>query len=224
MRKSRRRSDPRLTAQTVRGSRTNGSEDKWDTLFMARLPAFGYRVYWMYRDKPQDAAEPATAVQAVDNVLENEYVRLEIESHTGYIRRLTDKRLQFDAIEVDGAVPVVIDEHDSDTWSHGIFQFRRELGRFADAEVRLLERGPLRARLRVTSRYNHSVLRQDFILRHDRPEIEVKVKLDWREEHKMLKLSFPLNVKQAGVTYDIPYGHLNRPAAVSVKPVSNGST
>ncbi|MCY9664294.1 glycosyl hydrolase-related protein [Paenibacillus alginolyticus] len=207
-----------VCVQTVRGSRTNGSADKWDTLFMGEIPAFGYRVYWMYRDKPQEAEASHLALQTEENVLENDYVRLELEPHTGYIKRLIDKRQGQDVLKGRGAVPVVIDEHDSDTWSHGICKFRNEIGKFADAEIRLLEKGPLRARIRVTNRYNRSVLRQDFILYHDRPEIEVKVKLDWREEHKMLKLSFPVNVEQMKATYEIPYGHIERPANGEEEP------
>ncbi|AZN40126.1 alpha-mannosidase [Paenibacillus albus] len=207
-----------ILAQRVRGSRTNGSEDKYDTLFMGHIPALGYRVYWLYRDKQQEAEASSLVLHAEDNVLENDYIRLELEAHTGYIKKLTDKRLGLDVLSGNGAVPIVIDEHDSDTWSHGIFQFRNEIAKFADAEIRLMERGPLRARLRVTSRYNRSVLRQDFILYHDRPEIEVQVKLDWREEHKMLKLSFPVNVEQPKATYEIPYGHIERPTNGEEEP------
>ncbi|MDF2963178.1 MAG: alpha-mannosidase [Paenibacillus sp.] len=82
----------------------------------------------------------------------------------------------------------------------------------------MTEIGPLRAKLRVINRYNRSVLQQDFILYRDKPGIEVKVKLDWREEHKMLKLSFPVQVSDPKAVYEIPYGHIERPVNGEEEP------
>jgi alpha-mannosidase len=45
-----------------------------------------------------------------------------------------------------------------------------------------------------------------------RREIEVRVRLDWREEHRMLKLSFPVNAREPKAVYDIPFGFIERPA------------
>ena len=39
-----------LDIQTVRASQTNGT-DKWDTLFIGTIPAMGYKVYWVFKDK-----------------------------------------------------------------------------------------------------------------------------------------------------------------------------
>ncbi len=206
-----------LDVQHVRAPQTNG-QDKWDTLFTSKIPALGYRVFWAYKEKAFDLPIPAHTLEAGEDYMENDWLRVEIEPHTGHIRRLYDKEKQLDVLSGRGAVPVVVDEHDSDTWAHGIFSFRREIGKFADASVQLLEKGPVRATLRVTSRYNRSLLRQDFMLYRDRKNIEVKVKLDWREEHKMLKLSFPVNVKEAEATYEIPYGYITRPVNGEEEP------
>ena len=51
-----------------------------------------------------------------------------------------------------GAVPVVIDEYYHDTWSHGKNFFTDEIAKFADAEVTVLESGPVRATVKVVSR------------------------------------------------------------------------
>lgn len=205
--------------QIVRGSRTNGSDDKYDTAFMARIPAMGYRVYWIYKQREVGtaaASERALLTEAA--ALENDWYRLEFEPHTGYVSRLYDKRSRVEVLSSKGAVPVVIDEHHCDTWAHGVFEFRNELGAFADGQVKLLENGPLRAVMRVTNRYNQSVLRQDFIMYRDKPGIEVKVKLDWREKHKMLKLSFPVGVSNPRATYEIPYGYIERPVNGEEEP------
>ncbi|WP_156158002.1 alpha-mannosidase [Gordoniibacillus kamchatkensis] len=207
-----------LAFQQVRGSRTNGRNDKYDTLFMANVPALGYRVYWIYIEKEFAAAQSERSLSADAFSLENDWYRLEIEPHTGYIAKLIDKANDVEVFRGKAAVPIVIDEYHCDTWAHHVFEFRNEIAKFSDAEVRVMENGPLRAKLRVTSRYNRSILRQDIILYRDQPDIEIKVKLDWREEHKMLKLSFPVNVQNPKATYEIPYGFIERPANGEEEP------
>ncbi|HZG55999.1 alpha-mannosidase [Paenibacillus sp.] len=198
--------------QTVRASRTNG-EDKWDTLFLARVPAMGYRVYWLYLTKESEAAESADApetLKAEDHVLENEYVRIEFDPATGTIARMLDKRANVDALEGRGAVPLVIDETHSDTWGHGLRSYRDVVGCFGGAEIKVLERGPVRAVIRVTSRYGDSTLRQDFALHRHSPDLTVKATVDWREKHKMLKLAFPVQVDEPTSYSEIPYGYIRR--------------
>lgn len=203
--------------QRVRASRTNGG-DKWDTLFTGKIPAMGYRVYRLFKDKELEIPEDNALTASSEGVMENEYIRLEFEAHTGNIRRMYDKINKMEVLSGFGAVPIVIDEFDSDTWAHGIFEFRRETGRFSDAVIRLVEDGTLRAKLRITSKYCDSLLRQDYMLYRDKPDIEVKVKLDWREKHKMLKLSFPVNVSEPSAVYEIPYGFIERPVNGEEEP------
>jgi alpha-mannosidase len=204
--------------QVVRGSRTNGKDDKYDTVFMGHIPAMGYRVYWLYKEKLILPAASERQLSAGSNVLENDWYRLEIEPHTGYILSLLDKRTATQVFNAKAAVPVVIDEHHLDTWAHGVFEFSDEIARFGDAQIKLIEEGSLRTKLRVTNRYNRSILQQDFILYRDKPGIEVNVKLDWREEHKMLKLSFPVNVSEPEATYEIPFGYIERPVNGEEEP------
>lgn len=211
--------DAPVMLQHVRASRTN-FDDKYDTLFTARVPAMGYRVYWIYREKTFEAADSpdAPGMAVTPNSLENRYIRLEVDADTGCVTSLLDKRSGIETLDGRGAIPVVIDERDSDTWGHRILEFRKEIGRFADAEAAVIESGPVRGRLRVTSRYGRSTLRQDFMLHRDSPVVRVKVRLDWREEHKMLKLSFPLRLDDPTATYEIPYGHIVRPVNGEEEP------
>ncbi|SEN96357.1 alpha-mannosidase [Paenibacillus sp. OV219] len=195
--------------QTVRASRTNG-QDNWDTLFIARVPAMGYRVYWCYLTNESLSGSVDNPVIAEGHVLENEFLRVEFNANSGTIKRLVDKRTNTEVLDGPGAVPVVIDEYHSDTWGHGLHSYRELIGYFSDAEVKVLERGPLRGIIRVTSRYNGSTLRQDFTLHHHAAEVQVNVQLDWREKHKMLKLSFPVAVEQPESVSEIPYGFIRR--------------
>jgi alpha-mannosidase len=206
-----------VQSQIIRGPQTDGTS-KWNTLFKALVPAMGYRVYWAYLDKKVGISEPEGLLQADEKSIENEYIRLEIEEHTGYIKRLYDKRNNIEVLKGKGAVPLIIDIRHCDTWAHNVFTFNDVIGRFTDARIERMENGPLRSMLRVTSRYNQSILRQDFIVYRDSAEVHVRVKLDWREKLCMLKLAFPVNVSHPAAAYEIPYGFIDRPANGEEEP------
>ena len=57
--------------------------------------------------------------------------------------------------------------------------------------TRLVETGPVRAILRVESRYGSSTLREDYVLAAGAPYVDVRVTLDWHEQLKLLKLRYP---------------------------------
>jgi alpha-mannosidase len=173
--------------------------------FSADLPALGYRTY---RLLPSGTAATFTTVTASDGVLENARFRLEIDTETGYITRLYDKQAQVEAFTGNAAYPVVI-EDTSDTWSHNVFKFDKAIGAFKAVRVKLAEHGPVRSVIRVTSTYGESTLIQDFTMYPDRDQIDVHVVVDWREQFKLLKLRFPVNVKFMRVTTETAYGHLD---------------
>ena len=146
---------------------------------------------------------------ALPNVLENERFRLEIDPLTGYIASLRDKQAGCEVFTSEAAVPLVIDDP-SDTWSHNVFKFDRVCGAFRASRVQLVERGPVKSVLRVTSEYASSRLVQDFTLYRDLDQIDVHVTVDWHEHFKMLKLRFPAHLHSMKATYEIPYGHIQR--------------
>lgn len=200
-----------LAIQHVRASRTNVDE-KYDTLAMVRLPALGYRLHWAFLDRKHELPKDSSPGLVVsEDLLENEYVRVRIDRVTGSVLGLLDKKRGVEMLDASGSATLLIDEEHADTWAHEEYEFRKEAGRFGNAHVQVLETGPLRARIRTTSCHGASTLQQDFILHHDRPELQVKAKLDLREHHKMVKLSFKVGVLEPIATYEVPYGHLVRP-------------
>jgi alpha-mannosidase len=176
--------------------------------FNAELPPLGYRTF--HASQPDDAPALATTLKTDNTSIENANLRLEIDAETGTIARLTDKRSGVEIISGNGASAVVIDDP-SDTWSHGVLRFDREIGRFTARSVSVIEQGPVRAGIRVVSAYDRSTITQDFLLAEGSDQIEVRVTVDWREQFKALKLLFPLNLNDTRTTYEIPYGIQERP-------------
>jgi alpha-mannosidase len=107
------------------------------------------------------------------------------------------------------ARPVVLADP-SDTWSHGVVRFDDEVGSFSLERLALVEHGPVKAVLRVESRYGSSRLVQDFTVYAALDSIDVDVTVDWREQFKALKLRFPVNLRLVRATCEIPYGSIER--------------
>jgi alpha-mannosidase len=83
---------------------------------------------------------------------------------------------------------------------------------FTPTSVRLVENGPVRAVIRVVSTYGSSTLVEEYVLGVRDRHVEVRMTLDWHERHKLLKLRFPTTLSDVDATFEIPYGHLVRPA------------
>ena len=214
-----------------------------DTVFTAKVPALGWATYWFRGAIPQQGFtpyyypdtsvkpeyEPKAWVEALPSgseyvrdrelVLENEFLRVEFQKHTGYITSIFDKTSGKEQLSGLGAVPVVMDEYGFDTWAHAQTYWDKQVGQFMDAEVSTLERGPIRARIKVVSRYGKSTLAQYFTLSAGSRQLEVQAKLDWHEQHKMLKLRYDSAfTEDPHAFYEIPFGVFQRPANGEEEP------
>lgn len=197
--------------QSVRASKTNGM-DKYEAIFNAKIPALGYKVFYGFGKKQIEPTKSANELIATDNTIENKWFKLEIEPHTGYIVSLLDKKNNTQVFSRPAGVPVVIDDFKADTWAHGITTFNDVVGKFADATVKLIEIGAIKATIRVSSKYGASSIIQDITMYKDKKDIDVDVRLNWQEKHKILKLSFPSNTVDNTATYEIPYGVIEKEA------------
>ncbi|HVX45911.1 MAG TPA: glycoside hydrolase family 38 C-terminal domain-containing protein [Mycobacteriales bacterium] len=178
------------------------------------LPALGYRLLTI-----RSGAEPVPSeLQAEDNRLENSLVRLRIDPRTGWLSEFLDKRTGVDLVQGISRPHTVVSEDASDTWGHRVLSYVAKGRPFRPRSVRLIESGPVRAVIRVESEFGRSTLREEFILRNGSATVEVRVRLDWHEQLHLLKLRFPTALTDAEVTYEVPFGHLARPADSGEKP------
>src|SRR5207237_374803 len=112
--------------------------------FVAELPPLGYRVYWVGAGpaltpapSPRATGEGSQAGEGL-YTLENEHLRLSIDPASGAIGSLYDKRHQLEVLGGPAARAIVIDDP-SDTWSHGVHRFDKQIGVFSATRVRLVE-------------------------------------------------------------------------------------
>ncbi len=204
-----------VAMQRVQSQATAGGRSR--ICFLAELPALGYRVYRLVPGGPQADAGP---LQAGEATLENGRLRLTFDPQTGHLASLYDKEAGVEVLAGPAARPVVLLDP-GDTWSHNMFRFDEEAGVFGAARIRLAEFGPVKAVLRVESSWGASHLVQSFTLYRDLDRVDVQVTVDWREQHKVLKLRFPVNVKYMKITHEIPYGRIERFANGEEEPIQS---
>lgn len=69
-------------------------------------------------------------------------------------------------------------------------------------------RGSIRHTLRVS---DTSRIRQEVTLDACCPYVKFKTEVEWHEAHKFLKVEFPTTVHSPNATYEIQFGHIQRP-------------
>lgn len=202
------------------------------SLFVADLPALGYRLF--RQDVERGAADnplfkSTAAVVPVEQItytgllnvtntsLENDFWLIAIDAHTGLINSLFDKRQNVEIFAKPGNAGLIIEDL-SDTWGHDVVSYRNEIGRFSDARIWIDDSGPVRATVAIETRWGDSTLLQRLSIYRELEIIECCITVNWQEQMKMLKLSFPLNLAIPVATYDLSYGSIERPCNGEEEP------
>ena len=109
-------------------------------------------------------------------------------------------------LEVYEDRPVAHDNWDIDLY----YLFKHEEAKLAKAPE-LIECGALRTVIRFTYSYRHSSFVQDVIFYADNRRVDFKTWADWHEDHRVMKAAFPVSIRSTKATYEIQYGHVERP-------------
>ncbi|TME21548.1 MAG: alpha-mannosidase, partial [Chloroflexi bacterium] len=71
--------------------------------------------------------------------------------------------------------------------------------------------GGLRGAVRFTREFGRSRFSQLMVLDADSRVLRFECDVDWQEDHKLLKVAFPVTVSSDEATYETQYGHVRRP-------------
>lgn len=80
----------------------------------------------------------------------------------------------------------------------------------AVSDVQTVEDGARRG-IKITRPYHNSVITQTVWFYDTLSQIVFDTKIDWHEQHKMLKTAFPVDVNADHATYEIQFGNVTRP-------------
>ncbi len=201
----------RLPTQTLwRDSTATGWH--YRLLFLPeQVPAFGYKIYWLYWDKPEE--EPAFRVR-VDGgqlAMSNRDFSIALEARTGALQKLVDSQLNREWMAAPaGGLEILGERSGEATALNLVFDGTKE-NLVSSAGTEVIEAGPLRGRLRTKFQIRDSEIVQEYVMYAGLPRIEVRYQVNWRERNKMLRLVFPFAIPEGRAQMEIPFGVLSRP-------------
>ncbi len=175
------------------------------------VPSLGYTVLHVVPGK-----QPFLSDLHVNGwTMENRYLKLTVDPHTGCITSLYDKKAEFESLAA-GACGNQLQTFDDkprsdDAWNIDMGTLDHFTPITQADSIELVDKGPLRGIIRITRKWQSSTFVQEITLYADSDQAEVVNDVDWHETHVLLKAAFPLAAESNVATYEIPYGAIERP-------------
>jgi alpha-mannosidase len=175
------------------------------------VPSLGYEILHVV----SGGKSVTTDLKADGLTLENSLLRVTIDSKTGCIKSLYHKATNFESIAAGGCGNQLQAFQDTpkdyDAWNIDA-DFDQHITTLDKADsIELIEKGPVRATIRITRTWQNSRFVQDISLYAGLDHVDVANSIDWHETHVLLKAAFPLAASAPQATYEIPYGSIERP-------------
>jgi len=187
-------------------------------IFIAEnVPSLGYRAYRLVFGEGRD--EPQSSLSASELSVENEFFRVEVDRNTGCVSRILDKLDEFDVLDESGggnSLVAIEDMGDSEgRFVKGSDTVLKSPGRSweisSNPVVEVRELGLVRAKLGVRKKFENSTFDQEISLYPKIRRVDFNTVIDWHDVHRMIKVAFPLNLKDPEAIFDSAYGSISRP-------------
>jgi alpha-mannosidase len=146
-------------------------------------------------------------------VLENAHLRAELSSD-GSLTSLVEKAKGREALGDPGNVLEIYDDHPHNFDAWDVDPFHLETGKACPPakSVAMVEQSPLRASVQFERDIGKkSSAKQTVRLSAGSRRLEFHTEVDWNDRHKLLKAAFPVNVRAMNATYEMQFGHVERP-------------
>ena len=178
--------------------------------FLAQnIPGVGYSLYWL----GQGQAARSIVDLPGNYQLENDYLKVIVNPHTGDLDSIFDKINQREILRSPGNKLEAFADRGQywDAWNIDPDYAQKQLSDTQLKSIEWLANSKLKQVIRVVKQFNQSEFRQDYILDVNSPLLKIENRVDWQETHVMVKVAFPLNLTSDYATYEIPCGTIKRP-------------
>lgn len=193
--------------------------------FARKIPALGYKIYRV--QKVNEVPSYPSSLKVSPTVVENQYFQVTLNPESGNIISIFDKLQKKEVVAPAASANQlqlfedIPDEYDA--WNIQYTGRQWEVDKAEKIEIR--EKGPVLASIQVrksylglskarrepTSDFPSSFFSQEIILYDGLPRIDVLMDIDWWEDHVLLKVAFPVDVKSEKANYEIPFASIQRP-------------
>ncbi|WHY86026.1 alpha-mannosidase [Neobacillus novalis] len=186
------------------------SEETW--IINVSAPELGHTTIRFDPDAHYNKHE--SVFHITDHKAETPFYEIEW-NEKGQLSRIYDRKARRDVLKENqrGNVLQIFEDKPLrwDAWDLDIFyqEKMKEISQMKNLEI--IEVNSLRAVIRFTWTYNHSIINQNMIVYAHSPRIDFETEVDWQEKHQLLKVAFPLEIRSTEATYDIQFGNVKRP-------------
>lgn len=206
--------DPGGVAVPVQILSSTPRDGKYEVKFVfvaESMPSLGYRVYRVASaDAPTMPSDPLTMA---NNTITTPRFIVGIDSATGQVNRLFDRTNNREVLPSgQRALRFVAlgERSDNSAWTISLNGTTTYLD--TPLSYQVLERGPVRARVRASYKYGSSTLTQDILVYRNIDRVDAPITVDFQDYDVLLKSEVPAALTNSVATFDIPYATIQRPA------------
>ncbi len=179
-------------------------------LFRAiKVPAAGYKTFAL-----ADGSTTETDLRITNDSMENSLIRITF-NEKGQFLSVYDKENDREVLKPGECGNVIMSyedrPHNWDAWDVNNYYTEKSWEIDNVTEMKVVERGSLRACMKVERKYLDSTITQYIYLCHDSKRIDIKTEIDWKQDHVFLKALFPVDIHSNEADYEIQYGNVTRP-------------
>lgn len=203
------------------------TEDSYQMSFYpGEVPSLGYTTVWL-RDKTDAEAETVTCgteeaaagreiARTAANLQSWETGNYSLQfDNSGRIVSWVDKAAGRELITSGSAANHLQLFHDRptvwDAWDIDPHFAEQPAAEAVLLSSEVMLQGKTRDILKFSWQLNDSLIEQHLILYHQSRRVDFETRVDWHEEHKLLKVAFPVDIRSAKAVYEIPFGSIERP-------------
>jgi len=151
-------------------------------------------------------------VEVSDRAMENNLLRVEWDD-LGLLTSIWDKEAGREVLSGAGNLLQLHDDNPArwDAWDIDFDYLRSRMDITELAAQQTEQPGGLRGAVRFTREFGASRFSQRMVLDAGSRLLRFECDVDWREQHKLLKVAFPVTVSSDEATYETQFGHVTRP-------------
>jgi len=188
--------------------------------FNASLPPLGYTSLRLLNFKTNIDAGSFLGFQytrTASSIIKSGDWEAEIDRESGFITSLRNIKTNTEFL-CSGIGPVIIDD-ESDTWTHGISSYRGAARKMALESYTMVSQGSVSTEYEIVYKLLNSKVILRVILNGDLGTLDLKTRVLWNEQHRLLKLSVGSACKNETFVSEIPYGAIERKADGTEWPI-----
>ncbi len=154
------------------------------------------------------------SLEPKDWVLENDLLRVIVDSNSGDLSSVFDKTNNREVINKSGGNQLQAYKDSDQYWDAwnidpNYKQYPLESSQLKS--IQWIEKGAIRTCLRVVRQLGKSEFSCNYILQKDSPILKIATTVDFQDREVLVKAAFPFNFETDSATFEIPFGIISRP-------------